>query len=90
MGITYVLVWAPPAALEGGLLIAWLFVAYILYETASTGVFVPYGALGMELSEGHHARTRLFAWRAIISSVGTLGGYASLYLLREADDQRKE
>jgi GPH family glycoside/pentoside/hexuronide:cation symporter len=88
VAITYTLVWAPPAALEGGLLVAWLLAVYLLYETASTGVFVPYSALGLELSEGHHDRTRVFAWRAIITAAGTGGGFASLYWLREAADPR--
>ena len=88
MAVTYVSLWAPPAQLEGTALLLWLLFAYLIYETASTGVFVPYFALGMELSEGHHDRTRVFAWRTFLASVGTVGGFASLYWLREASDPR--
>ena len=88
MALTYVCVWAPPAQLEGTLLIVWLLVAYLAYETASTGVFVPYAALGLELSDGHHDRTRVFAWRTVIMSAGTIGGFGALYWIREAADPR--
>ena len=88
MALTYVLVWAPPSGLDGVGLVLWVGVAYVLYETASTIVFVPYQALGLELSEGHHDRTRVFAWQKLIMAAGSLGGLGTLYLLLDASDKR--
>ena len=89
LAITYVLIWVPPAFLDGIWLIGWIALAYLLYETASTCVFVPYGALGMELSEGHHDRTRVFAWSRFIMALGSGGGLGALYLMLNAADKRE-
>lgn len=88
LALTYVLVWSPPASLEGFGLVLWIGVAYLLYETASTAVFVPYQALGFEISEGHHDRTRVFAWQKLIGAAGSAGGLLVLYLLLNASDKR--
>ena len=88
LALTYVLVWSPPASLEGVGLVLWIGVAYLLYETASTAVFVPYQALGFEISEGHHDRTRVFAWQKLIGALGSAGGLLILYLLLSASDKR--
>jgi len=88
LAVTYVLVWAPPPSLEGLGLVLWIGVAYLLYETASTVVFVPYQALGFEISEGHHDRTRVFAWQKLIGALGSGGGLLILYLLLNASDKR--
>ena len=88
LGLTYVLLWTPPASLDGLSLILWIGAAYLLYETASTVVFVPYQALGLEISEGHHDRTRVFAWQKIIMAAGSAGGLGTIYLLLNASDKR--
>lgn len=88
MALTYVLVWAPPVSLEGIELVLWVGAAYLLYETASTVVFVPYQALGLEISEGHHDRTRVFAWQKLIMAAGSMAGLGTLYLLLNAADKR--
>ena len=46
---------------------------------------VPYGALGAELSQDYHDRTRLFAWRQGVGAFGTLVGVVAYYLLLEAE-----
>ena len=51
--ITLVMIWSPPAELHGWLLVGWMAVGLLLYETAQTAFVVPYGALGMEITDGH-------------------------------------
>ncbi len=51
----------------------WLGVALLVYETASTVFFVPYGALGMELTSDYHERTRFFGYRHVIAAAGGMG-----------------
>ncbi|MBW2386317.1 MAG: MFS transporter, partial [Deltaproteobacteria bacterium] len=86
--ITTVLLWSPPPAAEGVLLMLWMAAALLLYETAATIFFVPYGALGMELTQRYHERTRLFGYRHIIGAVGAGVGLGFVYLLRTAEEPR--
>ncbi len=90
IGLTLWMIWSPPLALEGSLLVLWMAAGLLLYETASTAMIVPYGALGMELSPAYHQRTRLFAWRHVIGSIGFAFGMGFVYLLRTADDPRTD
>jgi GPH family glycoside/pentoside/hexuronide:cation symporter len=87
--VTLMMIWSPSSSLEGWRLIAWMAVALLLYETASTAFIVPYGALGMELTDDHHERTRLFGWRQAIGSVGFLLGLGFIYGIRTAEAPRE-
>ena len=88
IAITTVMLWSPPSMLEGLSLVFWMAAALLLYETASTAFFVPYGALGMELTQDYHERTRLFGYRHVIAAAGTLFGLGAVYLLRTAENPR--
>ena len=78
MGAGLVMIWSPPSAAEGLWLVAWMGVALLVYETASTAFFVPHGALGVELSPHYHERTRLFGWSHMIGAIGMVLGLGSL------------
>jgi GPH family glycoside/pentoside/hexuronide:cation symporter len=84
-GLSVWMLWSPPAGIQGGAALAWLGAGLMLYATAYTGLQVPYGALGAELSQDYHDRTRLFAWRQGIGAFGTLLGVVAYYLFLEAD-----
>ena len=88
LGLAAFILWTPPSALDGWGLILWMGVALLLYETAQTVFFVPYGALGMELTKLYHERTRLFAYRHVIAAAGSGLGLGGVYLLRTAEDPR--
>ncbi len=88
LGISTFILWTPPLVLDGWGLILWMGVALLLYETAYTVFFVPYGALGMELTKLYHERTRLFAYRHVIAAAGSGLGLGGVYLLRTAEDPR--
>ncbi len=88
IALTLFMVWSPPLALEGALLVLWVGLAMILYETASTAFIVPYAALGLELSTDYHERTRIFAWRHLVGSGGFAMGMAMVWLLRTSEDPR--
>ena len=62
--------------------------ALFIYETASTAFFIPYAALGMELTPNFHERTRLYGYVHVIAMVGFLIGIANLWLLSSAEDKR--
>lgn len=87
-GVGLWMMWSPPMALSVPELIIWMAIALFVYETASTMFFVPYGALGMELTPNYHERTRLFGYRHMIGAIGTLLGLACLQLMNMAEDKR--
>ncbi len=86
--LTFVMLWSPPEALDGVRVIIWIAVALILWETASTVFYIPYTALGLEITTDYHERTRLFAWRQMITTAGFAGALGFIYLMRTADDSR--
>ena len=59
----------------------------LLYETAQDVFLIPHGALGVELSQSYHERTRVFAWEHLFLALGTLCGLAAFALI-EAGDPR--
>jgi GPH family glycoside/pentoside/hexuronide:cation symporter len=88
IGVSVVMLWSPPSAFEGAMLVAWMAVAYFFYETATTAFLVPYAALGMELTSDYHERTRLFGYKHVIQGAGAVCGLGLFEILRSAEDQR--
>lgn len=82
VAITYVMLWSPPLSLDPIWVIVWIAVAMILWETASTAFYVPYIALGLELTTDYHDRTRLFGWRQAVMAVGFGASLLSLSIIR--------
>jgi len=67
-----VMVWSPPLTLTGNGLLLWMGVAIYGFNAAITIFLVPHQALGAELSEHHHLRTRIFARRQQAGVVGMM------------------
>ena len=85
LAVSIVLLWAPPAGLQGIWITAWVAMGLLLLTTSATVFGVPYGALGAELTTDHHDRTRLFAYRSVIGGIGTTFALGAFYLLLEAE-----
>lgn len=83
--LTLVMVWSPPGSLDGPALVLWVALALLMWETASTGFYIPYQALGLELTTRHHERTRVFAWRHAISMFGYGAGMGVVYWVRTSE-----
>ncbi|MCB1683966.1 MAG: MFS transporter [Pseudomonadales bacterium] len=88
VGIGTVMIWAPPVDLSGALLVGWMVLALLVYETASTAFLIPHGALGMELTPGYHERTRLFGYVHMIGFIGSVLGMATLQVMNMVEDKR--
>ena len=88
LGVSTILVWSPPWFIDGAVLIVWVAVALVIYETAATGVLVPYGALGMELTDQYHERTRLFGFRHVAMAMGSILGLGAVFLMRTGENPR--
>lgn len=87
-GASVVMLWSPPAALEGAALTVWVGAAVFLFYTAYTAFRVPHLALGAELSRGYHDRTRVFGIMQAVESIGMLAAAGALMLLERSEDPR--
>ncbi len=83
-----VMLWSPPADLEGTQLTVWIGIAIILFYTAYTAFRVPHIAMGAELSRGYHDRTRVFGIMQAVESIGMLSAAVILVFLERAEDPR--
>jgi Na+/melibiose symporter-like transporter len=70
------MLWAPPASLSGGALVAWLTLAAFGFFTAFTLFEVPNLSLGAQLSYDARLRGRIFGTRQLVRSVGVFGAFA--------------
>ncbi len=88
VAVAYFAIWSPPAAFTGTALAVWLCVAILLFYAAVTTFSVPYTALGAELSESYHERTRVFGAKAVADHLGIVAAAGSLLLMERAADPR--
>ena len=85
--VTYAM-WNPPQGLDGALLVLWMAVAVTLWETAMTGFYVPYMALGSEVSMEHHDRTRVAGYRHVFGGLGNLSVIGCVGLMTYSNEPR--
>jgi sugar (glycoside-pentoside-hexuronide) transporter len=83
------MLWSPPSPLGAVGIVVWMGLALLVYETAATAFFIPYGALGVELTERYHERTRLFGYRHVISALGLMLGLGAYWLIDQSDNPRE-
>jgi GPH family glycoside/pentoside/hexuronide:cation symporter len=88
LGGAIVMLWSPPADLDGTALTVWIGAAILLFFTAYTAFRVPHIAMGAELSRGYHDRTRVFGVMQMVESVGMLAAAGVLVFLEQAEDPR--
>ncbi len=89
IGICGLLLWSPPAFVSQPYMWLWITVMLFAYMTAMTGFLVPHYALGAELSELPHDRTRIFGGRHLGSIAGSaLALIMGIYLLTTLPDPR--
>jgi GPH family glycoside/pentoside/hexuronide:cation symporter len=80
--------WTPPRGLEGTLLVLWVGVGLLAWETAATAFAVPHTALGAELTVEHHERTRVFAFRHVAAGLGFVLVAGALQAMTVSEDKR--
>ncbi|MBI1238131.1 MAG: hypothetical protein GC199_02185 [Alphaproteobacteria bacterium] len=81
LGITFFLLFAPPAGLDQFGLFLWLTVFGILARGAITLFYIPHQALGAELTTDYGERTAIVQYRQGLAIVGSLLCYAIAFLL---------
>lgn len=69
LGLSYILMWRLPAGMPQWSTFLLAVMVYILYDTCMTAFFVPYQAMGIEITKNYDERTSLVAWRMLFSIV---------------------
>ena len=77
----FLAVFSPPESMQGQSLDLWMMIAILSFYSAITLLNVPHMALGAELSEDYHERTRLFGVRHIGFTLGSILAIVSMSLL---------
>ncbi len=81
LGLTFVLIWIPPRDLSPGMMTVWMAVTVVAFYFATSVLIIPHTALGAELTDSYHDRTRIFGGRHagwIIGSFAAIGGLLAL------------
>ena len=77
MGILFALIWCLPEGWSEKQYFYYFLGMSLLYYTAFTIFMVPWGALGLELTEDYHERTRI---QAMVNVFGNFGAFAMPWL----------
>jgi GPH family glycoside/pentoside/hexuronide:cation symporter len=88
LGVTFVLLFTPPRDASPGFVIAWMSAMVVLFYTATTVFIIPHTALGAELTNNYHDRTRIFGGRHIGWTLGSFAAIAGLVALNKSTDAR--
>ncbi|MCP4906152.1 MAG: hypothetical protein GY910_14340 [bacterium] len=86
--LAFMMLWAPPEFLVGPAIPLWIGVGLVLFSTAQTMFSVPHYALGVEMTNEHHERTRIFGLRQLMNGAGLLVGLGAFFTLVRAEDPR--
>jgi GPH family glycoside/pentoside/hexuronide:cation symporter len=88
LGASFAMIWTAPRALSEVWLAAWVALALFAFYTAFTAYVIPHFALGAELSDDHHDRSRVYGTRAAAFTLGMLPAFAAMQLVNNAGDPR--
>lgn len=89
VGAAFIAVFHPPNVLGADALVAWMAVGVIGFYTAMTVFIVPHTALGAELTDGYHDRTRIFATRHVTWTLGSVLALAGMQLIIDAGPEAR-
>ncbi len=88
VALTFILMWNPPAGWSTSATTVWMACAIIGFYTAMTVFIVPHQSLGAELTSSYHGRSRVFAYRHIVWSLGSAVAVGIMQVLIDSDTPR--
>jgi GPH family glycoside/pentoside/hexuronide:cation symporter len=88
LGVTFVLLWMPPRDLGPTLTIVWMSAMVVAFYTTSSVLIIPHTALGAELTDNYHDRTRIFGGRHLGWTIGSFAAIAGFVALDRSADVR--
>jgi GPH family glycoside/pentoside/hexuronide:cation symporter len=86
LAITFVLIWIPPRDMGTTYLTAWMAVVVVAFYTSTSILIIPHTALGAELTDNYHDRTRIFGTRHVVSTLGAFAAVGGLAALQSSTD----
>ena len=81
ISLGFLAVFSPPASMEGQALDTWMMFAILGFYSAMTLFLVPLMALGAEISDDYHERTKLIGVRHIGFTLGSILALVSMSIL---------
>ncbi|MEX2204815.1 MAG: MFS transporter [Myxococcota bacterium] len=88
LGVFFVLLWTPPRDESPVQSIVWMSVMVVVFYTATSIFLIPHTALGAELTDSYHDRTRIFGGRHIGWTLGSFAAIGGLFALNASSDIR--
>jgi GPH family glycoside/pentoside/hexuronide:cation symporter len=88
LAATFLMIWTPPEALSPPWTIAWLVVALFGFYAGFSAYAIPHFALGAELTDDHHDRSRVYGTRSAAFMLGLMPAFAATQLVNNAADAR--
>ena len=88
LAATFLMLWMPPAALSPGWTTVWLAVALFGFYAGFSTYMIPHLALGAELTDDYHDRSRVYGTRSAAFMAGLLPAFAATQLVNNATDPR--
>jgi GPH family glycoside/pentoside/hexuronide:cation symporter len=88
MAATFLMLWSPPAALSGAWTTLWVVVALYGFYAGFSAYAIPHFALGAELVDDYHDRSRVYGVRNASFMLGLLPAFGCLQLVNNAEDPR--
>ncbi len=88
LGLTFVLLWMPPKDLGPTMVIVWMSVMVVAFYSMSSVLIIPHTALGAELTDNYHDRTRIFGGRHLGWTIGSFAAIGGLFALDRSLDVR--
>jgi len=91
-GLLCIAMWIPPVGASDKMLMTYFVVITVLYYTSYTIFFVPYNALGFEMSSDYDERTKLMGAKTLFMNFANLAflpfAYKLCFILGDGDEVR--
>ncbi len=88
LAASFWMLWSPPAPLSAAWTSVWLGVALFGFFAGFSTYAIPHFALGAELTDDHHDRSRVYGVRSAAFMLGLLPAFAATQLVNNAPDPR--
>lgn len=86
LAVTFVMLWTPPHDLGATYTTVWMAVIVVAFYTSSSLLVIPHTALGAELTDSYHDRTRIFGGRNVVTTLGSFAAVVGLAALQKSND----
>jgi GPH family glycoside/pentoside/hexuronide:cation symporter len=86
--VTFLMLWIPPQGWSETATVAWLVVALFGFYLGFSFYGIPHFALGAELADDYHDRSRVYGTRSAAFMLGLIPAFAGVQLVSNADDPR--